>query len=71
MSSGSGREGDDRSRDISDGEFGCPAIIDNHDTPKAILGVTPPSQDGFPIKGDFATCFVEKYLAFCVAQDGD
>ncbi len=26
---------------------------------------------GFPIKGDFATCFVEKYLAPCVAQDGN
>jgi hypothetical protein len=36
---------------------------------KAIFGVTPPSQDGFPIKGDFATCFVEKYLAPCIAQD--
>jgi hypothetical protein len=40
-------------------------------TPKAILGVTPPLQDGFPIEGDFATCFVEKYLAAHVAQDGD
>ncbi len=28
-------------------------------------------QDGFPIESDFATCFVEKYLAACVAQDGD
>jgi hypothetical protein len=25
--------------------------------PKAILGVMPPSQDGFPIEGDFATVF--------------
>ena len=39
--------------------------------PKAILGVTPPLQDGFPIEGDFATCFVEKYLAPCIAQEGD
>jgi hypothetical protein len=71
MSIGSGREGDDGSGDISDGEFGRPAIINNHDTPKAIFGVTPPLQDSFPIKGDFATCFVEKYLAPCIAQDGD
>jgi hypothetical protein len=39
--------------------------------PKAILGVTPPLQDGFLIEGDFATCFVEKYLAPCIAQEGD
>jgi hypothetical protein len=28
-------------------------------------------QDGFPVEGDFATCFVEKYLAPCVTQDGN
>jgi hypothetical protein len=39
--------------------------------PKAIFGVTPPSQDGFPVEGDFATCFVEKYLAPCIAQDSN
>jgi hypothetical protein len=39
--------------------------------PKAIFWVTPPSQDGFPVEGDFATCFMEKYLAPCVAQDGN
>jgi hypothetical protein len=39
--------------------------------PKAIFGVMPPLQDGFPIKGDFATYFVEKYLAPCVALDGN
>jgi hypothetical protein len=71
MCSGSGEEGDDGSGDIADGEFGCPAIIDNHDTTKAIVGVAPQLQDGFPIEGDFATCFVEKYLAPCVAQDVD
>jgi hypothetical protein len=36
---------------------------------KAVLGVKPPSQDGFPVKSDFATCFVEKYLASCITQD--
>jgi hypothetical protein len=64
MLSGSGREGGDGSGTIADGEFGCSAIIDNHDMPKAIFGVTPPLQDGFPIEGDFATCFV-------IAQDGN
>jgi hypothetical protein len=71
MSSGSGREGDDGSGDIADGEFGCPAIINNHDMPKAIYWVKSPSQDSFPIEGDFATCFVENYLAPCIAQDSD
>ncbi len=51
MSNGSGREGDDGSGNIADGEFGHPAIIDNHETPKAIFGVMPPSQDGFLVKG--------------------
>ncbi len=71
MSGGSGREGEGWSGHIADGKLGCSAIIDNHDMPKAIFGVTPPLQDCFPIKGDFATCFVEKYLAPCVAQDGN
>jgi hypothetical protein len=39
--------------------------------PKASFGDTPPLQDGFPLRGDFATCFVEKYLSACVAQDGN
>ncbi len=68
---GSGGEGNDGSGDVVDGQFGRPAIINDHDTPKSILGVTPPLQEGFPVKGDFATCVVEKYLASCVAQDGN
>jgi hypothetical protein len=39
--------------------------------PKAIFGVTPPLQDGFFAEGDFVTCFVEKYLAAHIAQDGN
>jgi hypothetical protein len=39
--------------------------------PKVIFGVTPTLQDGFLIKSNLATCFVEKYLAACVAQDGN
>ncbi len=71
MSIGSSQEGGDGSGNIVDDEFGHPAIVDNHDMPKAILGVTSPLQDGFSVEGDFATCFVEKYLAPCVTQDGD
>ncbi len=71
MSGGSGSMGDDGSVDVVDGKLGCPAVVDNHDLPKAILGVAPPSQDCFPVEGDFATCFVKKYLAAHVAQDGN
>jgi hypothetical protein len=39
--------------------------------PKAIFWVTPPLQDGFPVEDNFATCFVEKYLAPCIAEDGN
>jgi hypothetical protein len=38
---------------------------------RAILGVTPLLYDGLPVEGDFATCFVEKYLAASIAQDGN
>ncbi len=68
LSSGSGSKGYDELGDIADSKLSCPAVIDNHDLPKVILGVTPPLQDGFVIKGDFATCFMKKYLAACVAQ---
>ncbi len=61
-------QGDDRLDDIMDGKLSCPAVVDNHDLPKAILGVAPPLQDGFAVEGDFATGFVKKYLAACVAQ---
>jgi hypothetical protein len=46
-------------------------LLDDHDLPKAILGVTSPLQDGVVTKGDFATVFVKKYLAARVAQDGN
>ncbi len=57
MSGGSGSKGDDESSDVADGELGCPAIVDNHNLPKAIFGVVPPLQDGFAVEGDFTTCF--------------
>jgi hypothetical protein len=60
MSGGSGSKGDDGSIVIVNGKLGCPAVVNDHDLPKAILGVAPPSQDGFAVKGDFATCFVKK-----------
>ncbi len=38
--------------------------------PKAFFGVMPPLQDSFSIEGDFANCFVKKYLTPCIVQDG-
>ncbi len=60
LSCGSGSEGDNGSVDIMDGKLSCPAVIDNLDSPHAILGITPPLQDSFAVEGDFATCFVKK-----------
>jgi hypothetical protein len=59
MSSESGSKGDGGLVDIVDSKLGCPAIINNHDLSKLILGVAPPSQDGFAAKDDFSTCFVK------------
>ncbi len=70
-SGGSGSKGDDGSVHIMDSKFGCPAVVDNLGLQKAILGVAPPLQDGFAIEGDFATCFVEKYLPVCIVQEED
>ncbi len=56
---------------VKDGETSCPAIIADLDSPKAILGVVPPLQDGLAIECDFATCFVKKYFAARIAQDGN
>jgi hypothetical protein len=62
LSGGSGSKGDEGLGDVVDGKLSCPAVIDNHDLPKAILGVAPPLQDGFAVEGDFATGFVKKTL---------
>jgi hypothetical protein len=56
---------------VVDGKLSCPALVDNLDLPKAILGVAPPLQDGLAFKCDFAICFSRKYLAAHVAQDGN
>ncbi len=71
LSSGSGSKGDDGSGSVVDGKLCCPAIVDSHDLPKAILGVAPPLQDGFAVEGYFATSFVKEYFPARVAQDSD
>ena len=50
MSGGSGREGGDGSGVVADGEFGPPAIIFDHDTPKAILGSRHPHKMVSPLR---------------------
>jgi hypothetical protein len=52
--------GDDGSGDVMDSKLSCPAVVNNLDLPQAILGVAPPLQDGFAIKGDFTTSFEKK-----------
>jgi hypothetical protein len=54
-----------------DGKLSCPAIVDNLDLPKTILGVTPPTQDGLAIESDFSICFVKKYLASHAPHDSN
>ncbi len=70
MSGGSGSKGDDRLLDVTNSKLGCPAFVNDHDSPKVILGVAPSLQDGFAVEGDFATCFcfVKKYLTAHVTQ---
>jgi hypothetical protein len=70
LSGGSGSKGDDGLDDIMDGKLSIPAIVNNLDSPKVILWVAPPLQDGFAVEGDFATNFVKKHLAAHVEQDG-
>jgi hypothetical protein len=55
LSHGSGGKGDDGLGLAVDGKLSCPAIVDNLDLPKAILGVAPPLQDGLAVECYFAT----------------
>jgi hypothetical protein len=70
LSGGSGCEGDDGSGLIMEGKLSCPAFAYNPDSPKAIFGVAQPLQDDLAVECDFTTCFVKKYLAALIAQDG-
>ncbi len=45
-----GSKGDDGSGAIVDGKLSFLDVVNNHDSPKVILGVVPSSQDGFTIK---------------------
>jgi hypothetical protein len=47
----------------------CPAIIDDANTSEAMLGVTPPLEDDFAIKSNFANGGIEEYFATGIAED--
>ncbi len=47
---GSGCKGDDGLDIVVDSKLSFPAIVNDLNLPKAILGVAPPSQDGLAIK---------------------
>ncbi len=54
---------------IIDIQISRPAIINHANTPEAVLGVTPPSEDDFAVKSYFATGGTEEYFATSVAED--
>jgi hypothetical protein len=63
---GSGLRGGDVVIDL---HISCPAIIDNVNTPEAMLGVTPPSEDDIAIKSYFATGGINEYFATSIAEE--
>jgi hypothetical protein len=56
----SGCKGGDGLGLVVDSKLSCPPIVDNLDSPKAILGVAPPLQDGLAVKCNFCNLFCEK-----------
>ena len=55
---------------IAEGDVHCPAIVNYFHSPKSVLGVPSPSDDGGAFEGDFATVPVEEYLTPGIAQGG-
>jgi hypothetical protein len=39
--------------------------------PQAVLWVTPPSEDGLTVEGDFTAVFVEENVTSSMAENGD
>ena len=54
---------------VIDLQVGRPAIINNANTPEAMFGVMPPSEDDFAIKSYFATGGIEEYFTTGIAED--
>ncbi len=69
---GCGHEGDWWPRGVvTNGEFCCPPVVHDFDTPQLVLRVTSPSEDGLTVEGDFTALFVEEDFASGIAEDGD
>ena len=54
------REGDWWPRGVvTNGDFCCPSVVHDFDAPQSVLWITPFSEDGLYIEGDFAAVLVE------------
>jgi hypothetical protein len=56
---------------IANGEFGGPSVVHEFDAPESVLGVEPPSEDGFAGVGDFTPVFVKENFTAGIAEDCD
>jgi hypothetical protein len=52
---------------VRDPEVGSPPIVDDADSPEAMLGVVPSTEDDVPVECDFATGGIEEDLASGIA----
>ena len=69
---GCGREGNWWPRGVvTNGEFCCPTVVHNFDTPQSVLWVAPPSEDGLTVEGHFTAVFVEGDFASSITEDGN
>ena len=65
-------EWDGRPRGIvTNGEFRVPSVVHKFEAPESILRVTPHSEDGLSVVGDFAPMLVEEDFAAGIAEDSD
>jgi hypothetical protein len=69
MHNGSGLRGGDAVINL---QIGCVAIVNDSNTPEEMLGITPPLEDDFAIKSNFATLGgIEEYFVTGVAEDSN
>ncbi len=69
---GCSREWDGRPQGIvMNGEVRVPSIIHYFDAPKSVMWVTPSSENGLSVEGDFVTVLVEEDFAAGVAEDSN
>jgi hypothetical protein len=49
----------------------CPAVVNDLDTPEAVVRVAPPSEDDRAVKCYFTSGGVKEHFAPSIAQDGN